>query len=414
MMPLLRLLLVLFVVSHASLAGAFAFSENTGTARGDGVADDTVALQRVLDSGEAVVLGAGKTYRITRRLDITRDGSGILGDGTATLLMGAGAGAFDNSDPRRKYDANATAILARGVAGVRIEGLRIRYEMRIDDRHVKALALRGCKNFRVTANDISNFSMADGIVYVGASTDGVISGNTIHSSHTNSVNRGQITGIVLDDDDKGSTRIEISGNDIHDLTVGPEFFAKYNTQTDGINLTMRTSHVNVIANRIENVGEGVDSFATDTTIAQNRITNARAFGIKLAHGASRTIVAGNDIADLGLGGIVLGGATAGTRESADNVITGNRISGVNRERLFDGKTTFGISISRGRPGTTPVVRTRITGNDIELGGTALFGVLAESASGHDNVVSGNTVNGWSREAYRLDPVSVLGTLPGVQ
>ncbi|WP_373503081.1 right-handed parallel beta-helix repeat-containing protein [Aestuariivirga sp.] len=414
MITLLRLLVVLFTVWNATAAGAFLPSENTGGARGDGVADDTAALQRVLDSGGTVVLGAGKTYRITRRLDITRDGSGILGDGTATLLMGAGAGAFDNAAPEKKYAPNATAILATNVVGVRIEGLRIRYGTQIDDRHVKAMALRGCRDFRIAGNDISNFSLADGIVYVGASQDGVITGNAIHSSHTNSKTRGQISGIVLDDDDKGSSRIEISGNHIYDLTVGPEFFAKFNAQTDGINLTMRTAHVDVTGNRIENVGEGIDSFATDTTIVRNRIVNARAFGIKLFHGASRTVVRRNDIVDAGIGGIVIGGAAAGLRDSADNVIEGNRIRGVNRDGGAGRFTTFGIGILRGKPGATRVVRTRIMGNDIELGGNALFGVLAESGSGNDNEVSGNSISGSSRESYRLDPVTVPRALTGAE
>ena len=40
--------------------------------------------------------------------------------------------------------------------------------------------MRGCRDFRIAGNDISNFSLADGIVYVGASERGVITGNVIH------------------------------------------------------------------------------------------------------------------------------------------------------------------------------------------------------------------------------------------
>ncbi len=58
-------------------------------ARGDGKADDTAALQRALDQGGVIDLGAG-TYRITRTLvlDLKRTGPVALqGHGTATLVM---------------------------------------------------------------------------------------------------------------------------------------------------------------------------------------------------------------------------------------------------------------------------------------------------------------------------------------
>ena len=58
-------------------------------ARGDGRADDTAALQRALDQGGVIDLGAG-TYRITRPLilDLARSGpTAICGHGTATLVM---------------------------------------------------------------------------------------------------------------------------------------------------------------------------------------------------------------------------------------------------------------------------------------------------------------------------------------
>lgn len=66
-----------------------------GNARGDGVTDDTAALQAVLDAGKNIVLRRNKTYAITA-LAIP-DFQGIIGDGSGTLLItGSGTAAITN------------------------------------------------------------------------------------------------------------------------------------------------------------------------------------------------------------------------------------------------------------------------------------------------------------------------------
>ena len=398
-----------------SLAAAFALlvvlaepglafqGEVTGGAIGDGLADDTAALQGVLDAGETVVLGPGKTYRITRRLDIRHDNGGVTGDGTATLLMDPSPSAFDNEEPKNNYAADAVGILADGVSGPTVSGVRIRYDHANDERIVKAIAFRRCADFRITGNDISGFAKADGIVYVGACTKGKIQSNVIHDGYTNSLVRAQISGIVLDDDDQGSSQVEITANRIFDLAVGPDFAAKYRVQTDGINLTVRSHDILVAENDIFNVGEGVDSFATDVAIIDNRIDTAHQFGIKLIHGASRTTVARNVIRKSGTGGIVLNGSRHASRDTADNVIEQNTISGVNADGVADNYTTFGISILR--KGTKKVINTRIVNNVVDANPGARVGLLVERDSGHGNVVSGNTVTGGRLATYRIDPGS---------
>lgn len=61
-------------------------------ARGDGVSDDTAALQKALDSARSVVLGAGKVYGITAELVSAADGITITGGGAVKFLPG-----FDKS-----------------------------------------------------------------------------------------------------------------------------------------------------------------------------------------------------------------------------------------------------------------------------------------------------------------------------
>lgn len=385
-----------------------ALKENTGAAKGDGIADDTAALQAVLDRGQRIVLGRNETYRITRRLDITRDESGIIGDGTATLLMDSGEGAFDNAAPegKAKYGANAVGILAQGMANVVIRGIRIRYDAEADDRYVKAIALRRVKGFRIARNDIRDFTKADGIVYIGASSDGAITGNVIRDAYTNSKQRGQITGIVLDDDDDGSQNITIARNEISNLTVGAEYKAAFYIQTDGINLTVRSRDIVIEQNRISNVGEGIDSFATRAVIRANAISDAGAFGIKLIHGASDSVVTDNVILRSGIGGIVLAGSTVVTQDTAGNLIANNVITGVNAAGESDNRfTSFGIGMLGKREGTR-IKGNRITGNRIALGGRAMFGLFADPGIATANEASGNVITGWAREKTRAEPEAI--------
>ena len=388
-------------------------TENTGGALGDGFTNDTIALQSVLKSNRTIVLGHNKTYRITSRLNITHNGTGIVGDGTATLLMGTEPGEFDNSSPDEgvRYGINAIGLFADGVNGPVIKGVKIRYEKVIDDRSVKAIVFRNCKNFRIVGNNISNFSKARGIVYIGNSRNGIIGGNEIHSSATNSVTFGQITGIELDSDDPGSVGIDIIGNYIHDLTVGEDFLKKFNYQTDGINTTIASYDVAILNNVIENVGEGIDTFSRNGLISGNRISNAYAYGIKLTHGASNNVVTNNTIMDSGFGGITLEGTNAVARNITDNYIAHNQIIGVNTLHDHDTNSTFGITIRQGRGTTYLSRRNVIESNFVALGGTALFGITAEVNSGTLNHVLRNTVSGWLRVAYDLDHVVVPNFVP---
>lgn len=380
--------------------------ENTGLAQGDGIADDTAALQSVLDRGETVVLGHGKTYRVTHRLDIRHDGTGLIGDGTATLLMASGPGAFDNTDYKQRHVANAVGISANGIDAPRVEGLRIVLEKSAADRVVKAISIRSSRNMAVRDNDISGFSRALGIIYVGASEGGSISGNLIHDSRIEEPAFGQLTGILTDDDDASSCCFTISGNTIRDLTVSAAFLKANGVQTDGINTTVRSRDLAITGNRISQVGEGVDTWSVGGRISGNAIWDAQNYGIKMMHGATGIRVEGNVITRSGKGGIVLAGSGHAARDTADNVIVGNTIITVNAARLNDRTATFGIGMVGSKLDKRKVTGTLIADNVIDAGPAAAFAIFAEGGIAAGNVVKGNRATGGRIAVYQLDRQSV--------
>ena len=404
---LIATLVALMFAAGLVQARPLAKPEDTGGARGDGTTDDTNSLQQVLDAGRTIILGSGKTYRITHRLDIVHNNTGIIGDGTATILMGSKAGEFDNQLPPKRYARNAVGVMIVGIANPRLVGVRVRFEGMVDDRIVKAIAVRGCSDIAIQFNDISGFSKASGIIYIGSSKGGSVSYNHIHDSRTNSTTWGQLTGILTDDDDvPGTSNIEISHNYIHDLTVGADFLSKFGYQTDGINTTVRSTDLDISNNRIENIGEGVDTFSLGGRIAQNEIVDAHNYGIKIIHGASHINITDNTIKFSGKGGIVLAAGATNSLDTQANIIVGNSIIGVNITREHDRTNTFGIGLVGSKADTTAVRANIIENNTIYLGGTAVFGIFAERGTGRDNIIKDNHIEGWTWAEYRLDPTSV--------
>jgi hypothetical protein len=123
--------------SRAGQAQAVFSVEDFG-AIGDGRADDTRAIQRVLDlaksrGGGTVALEAGKTYRLSRHAPgdqgpSLRLGAGVSLDGQGATLLQSGNASFLGADFRTTVEKKITADVAAGANELRLEsceGLRV-------------------------------------------------------------------------------------------------------------------------------------------------------------------------------------------------------------------------------------------------------------------------------------------------
>lgn len=382
----------------------------TGVRSDDGYtayADDTAAMQKVLDDNGNLYLEQGRQYRITHSLIINQNGGGIVGDGTSTILMGTGVGEFDNDSPSvtTRYNANAVGIRADFIDHPFVRGVIIKPETYVDNRYVKAIAFKHCFNVEIENNDISHFSKSLGLIYLGAVSGGTVRKNFIHDSHTNADTYGQITGIEFDNDDPPSSNVFVTENKIWRLTVGPNFLAKFGFQTDGINTVKPiTFSLHFVLNDIRFVGEGIDHFGNTSMISRNRIRNVYNFGIKLVHGAKHNRIQLNQITNAGLGGIVLSGSSmAGAGDTSGNMILRNTIKGIDPIKSWNSNTTFGIGLTA-NSGTTQLPRNNtISDNRIDLRGSGKVGILAPKGAGSGNKLSGNQISNFQWKDYLLDP-----------
>lgn len=378
---------------------------------GDGVCDDTVAIQTLLDAGQTVYLDPGKNYRITETLRITVDGSGIVGDGTSTLTMDLKPGAFDNTSAAAadRYNTNSVGIYALDVNSPVLSGVTITTEGAVDGRYVRPMAFRNCSDVVVTDNDISGFTDAGNLIHLDDCTGALVSGNHLHDCTTNGNILAQITGIGTDADSgqfgsngTGSSHVVITGNLIEHLTVGPDFYAAFGYQTDGINIGFQTADFTISGNIIRDVGEGIDMFGLHGLVTGNLVDDAKLFALKFIHGASEITAEYNILRNTGYLGIVVSGSQNRDRDTADNVISYNFIDGIYM-RDPDLSRTGGIGI-RSAHSLEFLPRDNVfLDNIIHLAGNAKYGLAADDGTGNQFI--GNQVDGFTVSASNVSPLS---------
>lgn len=322
--------------AHKSRPQGFDTAEAHG-ALGDGLADDTRALQEALAPGRGVWLLPGRVYRITRRLELGT-GASLVSDGSATLLMSSGPEGFDNRVALRSepglYSARGTGLQLRG-QNITLSDLFL-VKQYADGRYTIGIDVVESSDVKIQRLRLRGFSLAPGIVTIRSSDNVELASSLIHASCTQSVDvppdlaSFQVTGISVDDTrvaGRGSTALRLHNNVIADLRMVP--LTARGDQSDGINFAAIGTGAGstIYGNDIRGVDEGIDLFGSGIEVRRNRVA-AHSLTLKLIHGA-RAIVATDNEFTPGPSGRAIGMFRANPpeprRQVQDILIERNRI-----------------------------------------------------------------------------------------
>jgi hypothetical protein len=360
--------------------------------------DDWQNIQDKLNRGDTVVLISGATYKIGQRLNINFSNSGIKtnGEQPATIEM---LPSFNYADPDitsfgpRWSQTNGIGIYigddlrnpitrVGGVSNILLENFHLK-KYHVDGSYVMGVWIYGAANVQIKRMEFSGFSLGY-IVALDSVRDVQIKHSSIHDSWANTAPRNssgsyfnkmpQLTGIQIDDNKITipttnehvlSKNILIANNTISRLRFGNNLFnlprsgfgntgnANLGFETDGITIGNSDSPVEggkdnivVAMNRISEVGEGIDTFATNFILSNNVISDTFLFGIKMIHGARDAVVENNLISRSGLNGIVLGGSPAARAHVSGNIIRDNEISNVGNRDFACGSNVNNPSVFR--------------------------------------------------------------------
>jgi len=270
-------------------------------ARGDGVADDTQALQAALKKRGAVWLETGRVFRITRRLELGT-GAALVSDGTATILLSAAAGAFDNTAARR---SDAALYGERG-AGLRVSGERVTLsdfflvKEYADGKHVIGIDVVSAADVVIRRVRLRGFSLAPGIVSIRSSDNVEVSSSLVQGCSrvrpaAEDPAAAPVTGIAVDDErvgDRASSGVQLRNNVIDVRMHGP--VARGNP-SDGIRMAAIGGGKGsaIVDNDIQGADEALDLAGQGIEVRGNRLT-AAGRALRLADGARNVAVIGNE------------------------------------------------------------------------------------------------------------------------
>jgi hypothetical protein len=379
-----------------------------------------------LAGGAQLHLHRGTRLEIGRSLRIGSGGAiiGEAGGTAATIFMPASA--FNNIDTvadKGRYGPFSVGINFSGELtgayapsrGVRIENVRLISEIRTG-RQLRGIVGQNVSDCLIRNVEVSGFPTAIGITLASARRCR-ISNVYVHdfSDETAWKVLPQSTGIEIDNDIVNhvpSTDISISDFRIERLRVGGPLLAKWNYQTDGINVMNSRSRVDISNGRISDVGEGIDTFGSFGTIRNVSIANAYIFGLKFIHGASHNQVRNVTITNAGLAAVNFSGSNQASQDTAANVITGLTITTIDPLGTWKENSTAGILVS-GRNARRSPVGNEVIGARIDLGPNGKFGWLDDS-TGRGNRGSGLEVRGGralERKVLILHGGSWVGSAP---
>lgn len=396
---------------------------------GDGVTDDTAALQAALDFasavGQPVRLLTGQSYLFSEQL-IIGDNSGFISDGSASLLINTTA--FTNTDPTAYETDISTALNFSGDVAFPytpkynqiLQGVKVTSTSVIQGRALNIVSARNCYNLTIAYNEIYNFSYSK--VLIVASLRGLcrIVGNNIHDIYSNVVfplyptfaDRGQVNidGLSKDDDciTDGtlitSDELVVVSNRFYNLNHGPVAIAVYGNQADAF-YENKGNNLLFAFNTVDLTSEGFDSNGYDGRVIGNKISRCTEFGIKLMHGARRTKVLFNSVQKAGIAGVYCGVSdVVANGNTQKNVIKYNTIRDIDPDGINGGAGTACIKFQNTGTGGL-VVTDNITGeNTLDPGVNGEYVIWNNSAGDvrhlfdKDFIEAAGTVNVWALNA----------------
>lgn len=318
---------------------------------GDGAADDTPALQRLLDRSAALGIPArlrpSSTYKVTRQLVLPShlDFGGAPG---AKIV----ASFADFTSTRASFSAQGTVMRAFDQTDIRIcDGLRLELIESIPGRQVNGISLAKVTRCEIRDVEISGLN-AGGCIMIDSCKEIDIIRPYIHDCILDRTTRGQLTAILTDDfriNGVGTFGIRLVQPRIERITSTSAFLAANGNidQTDGINIQNGTTNVLIDSPYIDTVGEAIDCWGTDVTILGGLYLNVM-LALKFIHGATRVRVYGGYARNCSIGGV---GIYGGRISDTDDVQVQNfTVSGVGRPgpiTSFSSNVRIGMEIREG-------------------------------------------------------------------
>ncbi|MFX0099115.1 MAG: hypothetical protein ACFFCS_05995 [Candidatus Hodarchaeota archaeon] len=371
---------------------------------GNGINNDTSAIQQALDAGSVVSLAGGSIYRIMEPLVVPTN-SGLVSDpaNPATILMDTDTGDFNGSTMVNVSSlcncyphSGGVGVIVENQTNVTLRNFKLFMDYKDHVNNI-GIAARNSSNVTIFNIELTGFSISCGVISVDACNNSAIVQNHVHDIYSNSPNGTQITGIKIDDNrvNDNSYNIAIINNTVSNLSVGPLFQDAVRYQVDGIHVAgagdVETSHhIYIAGNHIELTHEGIDSYGRDILIENNTIVGSIFAGIKLIHGAARHCIISNVIESSGDYGVLMTASDVINHDTSDHVIynniirdIGNHPLGLKTERSTD--AAFGFETCVGGVCTGIPVDNIMYKNRIEEIGS--MECLISANKGRDNVES---------------------------
>ncbi len=405
-------------------------------AKGDGVSDDTLAIQAAFDSvattgGVRTIYFPSGTYIVTGVININKNEITVRGEGESSRIMvksGTGdlkfggfgaifllaAGTKNVTIRDLHFDGNADNNTASTYCAIRGENTDF---LTVRDTFIRNTPFNGIlleattlphTNFTIVGNRLTNIGWRG--IQVSYGDTGIVSGNTIYSSgnHGISITYGTTPGT------HSSRRVVVTDNIIN-RSVPPTTILSGQTESGMMIIIGQGSLYVVVDGNIcyDNRNASDDGIATvgaasqgpiyhSIVISNNTVTYAGGFGIDAT---SHCVVSGNVIEYPATHGIVVSGDLGPMRK--DIHITNNLIYNPNFSNVGG---TGGIVVRDAVSNGATWKRIRILNNTVfDEGGRVSYGVYLNAANVLLNniEISGNDLENVNMESiYILNPLNV--------